>query len=210
MEIKWLGHACFQIKTKTATLVIDPYKDIGLSMPKVVADVLLITHDHFDHNAREKVKAEVVIDSPGEYEIKGVYIEGIRAFHDEKQGAERGKITMYLIKVDEVSLLHTGDLGHRLDSKLIEEINGVDVLLVPVGGKYTLDAKAASEIVKDLDPRIVIPMHYKIPGLTLDIAGVEGFVKEIGLKPEEMGILKVNRSQLPEEEMRLVLLSPHS
>jgi len=209
MEIKWLGHACFQIKTKAATLVIDPYKEIGLSMPKVTADILLITHEHFDHNAREKVKAEVTIDGPGEYEFKGIYIEGVKAFHDDKQGAERGTITMYLIRTDEITLLHAGDLGHRLDSKLIEEINGVDVLLIPVGGKYTLDAKGAAEVAKDLSPRIVIPMHYKIPKLTLDIAGAEAFIKEMGLEPEKTNVLKVSRSQLPEEEMRLVVLSPN-
>ncbi len=180
MQIKWHGHACFEIRTGIR-VVIDPHdgRSIGLKTPKLRADYVLITHDHFDHNATRVVEgAFKVIKGPGLYTLPGgIKIKGIEAYHDTVQGAKRGKITMYRIDSESMHMLHTGDLGHTLSKNIIDEIGSVDVLFVPVGGTYTLDAKQAYEVVRELNPKVVVPMHYKIPGLTLGLAPVEEFLK---------------------------------
>jgi len=213
MYITWLGHSAFKLQDKTGTdgitLAIDPYGDeIGLKMPRFEADILAITHDHHDHNNRGAIRGNpFIIDTAGEYEVKGVSVEGVVAMHDEKAGAERGRNIIYRIDMDDVVVVHLGDLGQTLEPKQLERLTGADILLIPVGGKYTIDAKKAVEVVSQIEPRIVIPMHYKIPGLKVDIEGVEKFIKEIGLKPRQEDKLKISKRDLPQDDMELVILN---
>lgn len=212
MYISWLGHACFKLQNKIGpegtTLITDPYDNsIGLKLPRIEADIVTISHGHNDHNNKEAVKgAPFIIDSAGEYEIKGVAIDGVEAFHDNKEGKERGKNIIYRIDIDDILIVHLGDLGQALDSKQLEKIAGADILLIPVGGKYTIDAKKAVEVVSQVEPRIVIPMHYKLPGLKVDLDPVDKFIKEIGLKPVQEEKLKISKRDLPQDDMELVIL----
>ena len=216
MEITYIGHSSFKIKGKEITLVIDPYDPkIGYKFPKQECDVLLTTHDHFDHNYLEGVSGyKLHIQGPGEYEISDVFINGIQAFHDEKEGAERGVDTMYLIDIDGFSILHLGDLGTELTKEQMERITNVDVLLIPVGGKYTIDAEKASKVISSLEPGYVIPMHYK----TDDLTGVEGldplskFLDEMGVEGnvrKEDKLKLTNRVDIPEETTVVVLEPKH-
>ncbi len=179
MLIKWHGHACFEIRNNLR-VVIDPHdgRSIGLKPPRVTADIVLVTHDHFDHNAVRVVNGKFeTITGEGNYTIDDIKIKGITAYHDEYHGAKRGKITMYKIEMNGVSFLHAGDLGHVLDSSQINEIGVVDILFIPVGGVYTVDAKKAYENVKLLNPKITVPMHYYVPGLSLRLAPVDEFLR---------------------------------
>ena len=217
MTIQWLGQACFKIAAKTPSgaeiiVVTDPYSnEIGLRLPKLSADVVTVSHDHFDHNNLGEIKGNLeavpfVVKEEGEYETKGVFAQSIATFHDNKEGAERGRNIMFLLHVDDVTILHAGDLGHALTDEQIEAIGDLDILLIPVGGKYTIDAKGAAEVVKQLEPRIVVPMHYKIPGIKEDFSGVEPFLKLFGNKFETMKKLKIGKKDLMGEETKVVLL----
>ena len=189
-------------------LVTDPYTDeIGLKMPHFEADIVTVSHDHYDHNNLGAIRGKpYIINTAGEYEIKGVFVEGVEAWHDEKSGGERGGNIIYRIEMEDISITHLGDLGHVLDAKQLEKLEGTDILLIPVGGKYTLNAAKAVEVISQLEPRIVIPMHYKVPGLKVDIDGVEKFIKELGIKPRTEEKLKISKKDLPQEDMELVVL----
>ena len=212
MIITWLGHSCFKIQDKSGsdgvTVATDPFdKSIGLKVPRFEANILTISHSHADHNNASAIKGSpVIIESAGEYEVNGVSIEGIESYHDEKQGAERGKNVIFRVDIDNISVAHLGDLGHALDAKQLEKLKGTDILLIPVGGNYTINAKKAVEVVNQIEPRIVIPMHYKLPGLKLDIDGVDKFIKELAVKPTYEDKLKINKKDLPQEDMELVIL----
>lgn len=210
MKITWYGHSCFKIKCKNFSLLIDPYdKSIGLSIPRIKADIVLITHQHRDHNnVKVVIGKPFIIDSPGEYEVKGAFIYGKEAFHDNKDGAERGVITMYLIEEEKVRIAHLGDLGQKqLTEEQLEFLNNVDVLLIPVGGVYTVNGSEAANLVNEIEPRVVTPMHYKVPGLNLNIEKVDSFVKEIGLTPEKTDEFKVTADTLPTSELKLVIFN---
>lgn len=213
MEISYLGHSCFKIKGKQATVVIDPYSpSVGFRMPKVEADVVTISHAHADHNFIEGVRGEpFVIFEPGEYEIKGIEIWGVATFHDDEGGAKRGKNIVHHIKIDEITIVHLGDLGHKLTPEQIEHLNEVDVLLVPVGGFYTIDAAAAREVIDQLEPKVVIPMHFRTKKhneeLFKEVDGLDVFLKEMGeekIEPQKKLKIK-NKSELPEERKVIVL-----
>lgn len=213
MIITWLGHSCFKIQDKIGTdgvtLVTDPYnKEIGLKVPNIEADLVTISHDHHDHNNVGALRgAPFVIDCAGEFDYKGILVEGIDSYHDEKKGEERGGNIMYRIEVDDISVAHLGDLGTTLDNTQLEKLVGTDVLLIPVGGKYTIDAKKAVEVISQIEPRIVIPMHYKTEGVNIDLDPIEKFIKEIGLTPSYEEKLKISKKDLPVEDMELVILS---
>ncbi len=176
MEIVSLGQSSFRIKGKSATVVTDPYDGamLGMKFPKVDGvDIVTISHNHGDHNHVASLGLTVlsgsenntfVVNGPGEYEVKGVTVVGIATFHDASSGSERGENTVYNLTIDGVRVCHLGDLGHKLTDSQVEEIGNVDILLVPVGGFYTIDAKTAAEVVAQLEPRIVVPMHYKRAG----------------------------------------------
>lgn len=210
MDITYLGHASFRIKGKNACLVTDPYDPkIGLKFPKVEADIVSVTHSHFDHAASSLVAGEpFVVSGPGEYEVKGVEIVGVSSFHDNKKGEERGKNTIYNFKIDKLNVAHLGDLGQEsLTDEQVEEIGNVDILLIPVGGYYTIDASVASKIVSQLEPKIVIPMHYRDPNSTIkELAGVEGFLKEMGKEGiEPVTKFTITADKLPEETQIVVM-----
>ena len=212
MIIAWQGHSCFKIQDKTGadgvTIATDPFENkIGLRAPNFEADIVTVSHDHYDHNNVKALRGEpFVINTAGEYDVKGIGVKSVESFHDEKQGKERDVNVIYRFEIDGISVSHLGDLGHILDNKQLEVLSGTDILLIPVGGKYTIDAKKAVEVVSQIEPRIVIPMHYKIPGLKIDIDGVDKFIKEIGIKPTEEEKLKISKKELPAEDMELVIL----
>ena len=187
MDIKYLGHSSFQIRTKNAKIVTDPFDPeyTGLPFAKTEADILTISHDHRDHNFKDGIKGEpLVLDWPGEFEKNGVRINGYDSFHDANGGTERGDNVMYKFEADGFSVLHLGDLGHLLSEDKIEMIGEVDVLLIPVGGKYTINPIEAVKTINKIEPRIVIPMHYGNLELKQDVFGelseLQVFLKEIG------------------------------
>lgn len=214
MDISPLGHASFRLRGKLASLVTDPYDSamVGLKFPKnTEADIVTVSHDHPDHNKVSAVSGTpFVVRGPGEYEIKGVSVIGISTFHDAEEGKVRGKNTAYRIEIDGVRFAHLGDLGHQLTSQQLEIIDGVDVLFVPVGGFYTIDAKVAAAVVSDIEPKIVIPMHYQVPGLKSELfeklSPVAVFLKEMGKEGiTAVPKLTVTKDKLP-AEMQVVVL----
>ena len=210
MTIRWLGHACFLITSKAGVRVlIDPFDaSVGYKVPAVEADVVLSTHDHSDHNAINVVKGQPqIIKGSGRHQAKGIDFTGVSSFHDTAVGSLRGRNTIFAFELDGVRLCHLGDLGHVLDTKQLEKLEGTDILLIPVGGKYTINAAKAVEVISQIEPRIIIPMHYKIPGLKADIDGVEKFIKELGIKQRQEEKLKIFKKDLPQEDMELVILS---
>jgi len=212
MYITWLGQSCFKLQDKIGpdgvTLITDPFgADIGLKVPHYEANIVTVSHGHDDHNNTKAIRGNpFIINTAGEYEIKGVFIEGVESAHDEKNGDERGENIIYRIEMEDISITHLGDLGHVLDTKQLEKLEGTDILIIPVGGKYTINAAKAVEVISQIEPRIIIPMHYKIPGLKSDIDGLEKFIKELGLKPRNEEKLKIIKRDLPQEDMELVVL----
>ncbi len=213
MIITWLGHSCFRIQDKIGSdgisVITDPFdKSLGLKVPNFEADIVTVSHDHFDHNNVSSLRGKpFVINSSGEYDTKGVMVQGVDSYHDEDQGANRGKNIIYRIEIDNISVVHLGDLGHVLDNKQLESLVGIDILMIPVGGTYTLNAKSAVSVVSQIEPRMVIPMHYKVPGLKIDLDTVDPFVKELGIKPTYEDKLKINKKELPQENMELVIFN---
>ncbi len=211
MNITHLGHSCFKIEEKVngenVSILTDPFsKEIGLKAPNIEVDIVTVSHDHHDHNNVDSLRANpFVLSLAGEFDIKGVMIEGIRSYHDDKKGSERGVNIIYRFDIEGISLAHLGDLGDSLDGKQLEKIGGVDILFVPVGGKYTLDAKKAVEVISQIEPRIVIPMHYKTEDLKIDIDPVDKFIKELGIEANYEEKLKISKKDLPSEDMRLVI-----
>lgn len=217
MIITWQGHSCFKLQDKVGpdgvTVVTDPFdKETAskgdLKVPNFEADIVTVSHQHSDHNNVEALRGNpFVADCAGEYDFKGVLIEGIDSYHDEKEGAERGGNIIYRIEIDDISVTHLGDLGHVLNDAQIEKLAGTDILLIPVGGPKALDAKKAVEVISQIEPRIIIPMHYKTKDSKLEFDPVDKFVKEIGLTPTYEEKLKISKKDLPSEDMELVILS---
>jgi L-ascorbate metabolism protein UlaG (beta-lactamase superfamily) len=213
MEIIRLGHSSFKLQSRQGKLVTDPFNPeiTGLKFPKVEADIVTISHLHPDHNQIHLVGGTpLVIIGPGEYEAKGIKIVGVATFHDNNKGADRGKNTVYRIEIDGISLVHCGDLGHKFDDKQLEILDGVDILMIPVGGFYTIDAKLASEVVSQIEPKIIIPMHYNSSELNQknlsELAPIDNFLKEMakeGIVPQPK--LVVSKDKLPVEPTVIAL-----
>ena len=166
MKLKWLGHSCFLITSETGLRIItDPYpQGSGLNYSPIneAADIVTVSHDHFDHNNISAVSGKPeVITGNGVKNVKGIQFNGIATHHDESQGKERGTNTIFCFSADGIKLCHLGDLGHRLSKEQIAEIGALDILLIPIGGVFTIDAKMASTVSDDLKPKVVIPMHCK-------------------------------------------------
>lgn len=213
-DITFNGHSCFTIKNANGqTIVIDPYEpeSTGLKLPKISADLILVTHPHSDHDYVKGVLTDggeaFKIIGPGEYEVAGSLIRGINSYHDESKGSERGRNTIYVINTEGVNICHLGDLGQKkLTDAQLEVIGSVDILMIPVGGVFTIDAKDATEVIAQLEPRIVIPMHYKEDLLKYDLASLEEFVKQMGLGAlEPVKKLTVKKDRLPEELQVVVM-----
>lgn len=211
MEITWLGHSCFRIRSSQAVLITDPYPpSLGYTMGKQTARIVTVSHTHPSHAYVDAISGEFkLIRGPGEYEIGGILILGLATFHDAENGASCGRNTVYLIEVDGISICHLGDLGQPLSSRQVEEMGNVDVLLVPVGGFRTLSAPSAGQVVRQLEPKIVVPMHYKTPVLTREAEPVDKFLKEMGKEQvEPQPKLNVTKSNLPETTQVIVLNYP--
>jgi len=217
MQIIWYGQSFFRIltqrgKNNQVNLIIDPFDEkIGLKVPFLETDILLITHHHHDHDNLKAIKGNpFIISGPGEYEIKGVFIQGIPAFHDNVRGKERGLNTIYTIETEEIRLCHLGDLGQKeLDSEQLEEIGDIDILMIPMGGVYTISAKEASKIISQLEPKVVIPMHYQIPRLKIKLEGLNKFLKIMGIKtPEILKKLLIKKKDLPADGIKIIILKP--
>jgi len=200
MEISWLGHSCFRIRGSQATVITDPYSpDLGYSLGKPKAHIVTVSHQHPGHSYVQGIGGgPKLITGPGEYEISGLLIIGIATFHDGDKGNQRGKNTIYLMEIDEVSLCHLGDLGHMLTAEQVEELGSVDILLIPVGGVSTIGAPVAAEMARRLEPKVVIPMHYKTEALSWELEPVGRFLKEMGGEQvTSQPRLSFNRSNLP-------------
>lgn len=212
MEIRYLGHASFLIKTKEAVLVTDPYdQSIGFPFPKIEADIVSVSHQHKDHNNFKAVGGNpLIIDTPGEFEKNNIRVFGYKWYHDAKKGEERGENILYKIEVEDLTLLHCGDLGALPNDQLLEEIGNVDVLFVPTGGFYTIDAATASSLIKEIDPKVVIPMHYNHKQLNQEtfakLSPVDDFLKEMGVDMSQpLEKLTLKKESLG-EEMKVVVM----
>lgn len=217
MKIIWHGQSCFQIitqtkKSKEVTIVIDPFSEgIGLRVPKLQADILLITHNHRDHNNVKAVSGNpFLIEGSGEYEIKGVFIQGIPAFHDASLGRERGEVTIYTILAEGMSVCHLGDLGQKeLTADQLEKIGNIDILMIPIGGTYTISAKEALKIMAQIEPKIIIPMHYQVPRLNLKLEKIDKFLKMLSIRSvESLAKLSIKKRDLSPEEAKIIVLKP--
>ncbi len=208
MEITWLGHSCFKLRGKQASILTDPFDNtIGYNLGKITADIVTVSHDHPQHSFASGVGGDPkVLRGPGEYEIAGIFIYGTTTFHDSNKGQTRGKNTVYLMEIDDIKVCHLGDLGHALSAAQIEEISDTDVLLIPVGGVSTIDAAGAVEMINVVQPKIVIPMHYKTAVTKLELDTLDKFLKEMGIKEASpLPKLTVNKSVLPLETQVVVL-----
>ncbi|MEK7543971.1 MAG: MBL fold metallo-hydrolase [Patescibacteria group bacterium] len=213
MDITYLGHSSFKIRGKQTVVVTDPFSStIGLTFPKhTAADIVTVSHDHEDHNAAAAIEGDpYIVKGPGEYEIKGIGIVGLGVYHDDEKGAKRGRSTIYRMEIDGMSIVHLGDLGHELSSAEVDSLDGVDILLVPVGGTYTIGAATAAKMITEIEPTIVIPMHYNCPDLDQkafgQLVGVDAFLKEMGkteVSPQPKFV--ITKDKLP-EEMQVVVL----
>lgn len=181
MTFKWYGNSCFLITTDSGTRILTDPCDPSTGYPEVhdiEADIVTVSHEHFDHNYTEAVKGEpVILRGAGVTEVNGITFTGCASWHDEVQGAKRGPNTVFIIEADGLRIVHLGDLGHMPDEQLYAAIGKPDVLLTPVGGTFTVDAQQAGDIARRTDATVIIPMHFKTPVLSFDIAGVDPFLK---------------------------------
>ncbi|MBN1168282.1 MBL fold metallo-hydrolase [Candidatus Woesebacteria bacterium] len=212
MDIWYLGHSSFRLKGKTATVVTDPFdpKMVGMDFPKVEADIVTVSHDHRDHNQSDQVKGvKKVIKGPGEYEINGVSIVGIKTYHDSEKGEKRGKNTIYVFEIDDLRLAHLGDLGTKLSEKQIESMGEIDVLFIPIGGEYTINAQVAAQVARDIEPVIIVPMHYMQKGLKKDtfakLTDEKPFINDLGLPVENEKRLNIRKLSLGEEQKIVIM-----
>ncbi len=219
MQIIWHGQSCFQVifsqgKNNYVNMVIDPFsEDIGLKLPKLAADVVLVTHNHSDHNNIKAVsgsseQSPFLIQGPGEYEIKKAFIQGILSFHDSSSGQQRGVNTIYTVEAEELKICHLGDLGQKeLTPEQVDKIGQVDVLMIPIGGNYTISAKEAIKIMSQIEPGITIPMHYHLPKLKIKLDGLDQFLKTLGIKKlEPLAKLSFKKKDILPEEAKIVVL----
>lgn len=178
MKIEYLGHSCFKLTESTGTTIVtDPYKKVGYELSSVTADVVTVSHAHFDHNNVAAVKKySKVIREEGTYEYEGVSIDAIKSYHDNKKGKLRGENLIFKFRMDGLDICHLGDLAEECTAELLELLLPVNILMIPVGGKYTLDSKEAKEYVDRIMPEIVIPMHFKTKESKLDISKPDDFI----------------------------------
>lgn len=207
MKLRWFGQACFLIESRKGIRIITDPSDpsLGYKVPSLEADVVTVSHEHYDHNATEEVRGNPeIVRGVGEKKVKDIAIKGVNTFHDQARGTQRGRNTVFSFEIDGMKAVHLGDLGHVLTEEQIKVIGKVDILLIPVGGTFTIDAQEASEVVRQLKPKIIIPMHYKTPDIDLPIEGAERFLS--GKKNvERLKELEITKEDLPKEEKIIVL-----
>jgi L-ascorbate metabolism protein UlaG (beta-lactamase superfamily) len=206
MEITWYGRACFRLKGKEATAITDPCPPAtGFVAGKHDVDLLTISHGHPDHSYTRSIGAGLTLTRPGEYEFHDLLVTGVRAYHDGSRGAERGENMIFAVEVDGVHICHLGDLGHLLTEEQVAELGPIDVLLVPVGGTTTVTPAEATEVVSQLSPKLVIPMHFAIDGASADLMSADTFLHEMSVEPIRQPKAVVTPSSLP-DETQVVLL----
>jgi len=207
MEITWYGRACFRLKGREASVITDPCPPAtGFVAGKHEVDLLTISHAHADHSYTRSITAGLTLTRPGEYEYRNLLVTGVRTFHDGERGAQRGENVVFAVEVDGVHVCHLGDLGHLLTEEQLGELGPVDVLLVPVGGNFTISPAEAAEVVAQVNPKIVIPMHFATDGASTDLLGPERFLNELAVsEPIRQPKAVVHSSTLP-EETQVVLL----
>lgn len=208
MEIVWLGHSCFRIRGREATVLTDPCPPAsGYAIGKPTADIVTISHRHDNHSYLKAVAGTpTVLEGPGEYEISDAFITGIATYHDGSKGMDHGPNVAFVLEMEGIKLCHLGDLGHTPSAEQAEEMTGADILFVPVGGNTTLDGVKAAEVVALLEARLVVPMHYKTAAFKGELDTPERFLKEMGATAHEpQAKLSVTRTQLP-TDVQVVLL----
>jgi len=214
MDINWYGLSCFRIRERKTTIVCDPFdKSTGLLMPRLKADIVTISHDRAGHNAIGRISGDPkVLTGPGEYESRNVFVTGSTTYHRTEEGMPPERNVVFFFDFNGYTIGHLGDLGEVPSKSEIDDLNlgEVDVLMAPVGGGATLDPARAVEVIGMLEPKIIIPMHYRHPSITtpwaLDLEPVDRFLKELGVTvPEPIGVLKLTKSSLP-DETQVVLL----
>jgi L-ascorbate metabolism protein UlaG (beta-lactamase superfamily) len=202
MRIRWHGHACFEISNEV-TIITDPHdgKSIGINQPTIKGDVVLVSHDHYDHNCVRVVKGEEleIVKESGIKKVKNVTIKCVRTYHDNSEGSKRGDNLIFAFALQNVNFCHLGDLGHALNEEHAKAIGAVDILFIPVGGTFTINGREAWEVIKVLKPKVIVPMHYKIAGLSLPIASIDGFLEK---RPNEVSVNRVgNEIGLEKEDL---------
>ncbi len=210
MEIQWLGQCCFRLRGRDALVVIDPFdQKVGLTLPRMTPHIVVLTHEHPGQLSVRGIGGEPkLVIGAGEFEIRGVSIRGTRGFHDGK--ADGGApITLYTVELDDLTVCHLSHLGHKLSEAQLEAIGRVDILLVPIGGQgLSLNAAQAAEVVSQIEPKLVVPMHYQIPGLALTLDPLDRFVKEMGVT-DAAPQPKLSLTSSPAvEDTKVVILEP--
>ena len=206
MIIYWFGQGCFKIEGKEATVITDPYSPkTGLKLPRLKADIVTVSHKQEGTEAAKDINEQpFVVDQPGEYESKNVLICGIPLVKNGQTKPEENII--FSLNIDGIKIAHLGQLNHDIADEKLESLGEIDILMIPVGGNYTLDPKAAAKLISQIEPRLVLPMHYKIPGLKIKVDGIKNFCQEMGVKEEYLDKLKISKKDLPHEETEVILL----
>jgi len=215
MLLKWLGHACFLLESNQpkVSVVTDPYEPgcfngaLHYGPLNVTADVVTVSHSHADHNAVAEVQGSPeVVQAPGKHQAKGVTFEGFKFFHDKKQGAERGEDIAFCFELEGLAVCHLGDLGHVPSETELAALKPVDVLLIPVGGTFTIDAPEADRVIELLQPKLAVPMHFKTPCVDFPIAAVEPFLEgKENVVRLERSYIELPPAELPDSTQILVL-----
>jgi L-ascorbate metabolism protein UlaG (beta-lactamase superfamily) len=215
MEISWAGHSCFQLRGKNAIVITDPFTPTQGSLQgdinrlsKINVSIVTVSHNHPGHNFTEGIGGKPrIIRGPGEYEISDILITGVGAYHDNNHGQTFGKNTIYVIHMDELVICHLGDLGHSLQEEQLETVADADILLIPIGGNHTLNATQAAEVISQVEPHIVIPMHYPTDNPDATSSALSTFCREMGVETiHPQPKLTITKSSLP-AEMQVVLLT---
>lgn len=212
MKIRYLGHSCFKLTESTGTAIItDPYKGIGYELPEgLTADAVTVSHRHYDHDNIDAIGGRPqIIDKEGVHQLPGVEITGIKSYHDNENGRLRGENLIYKFRMDGLEICHLGDLGEDCSSALLEMLLPVNILLIPVGGTYTIDALRAKEYVDRIMPEIVIPMHYKTRSLSLSLDKPDSFLSLFDDEETEIterDVLEFSREDLTEEKTKIILM----
>jgi len=202
VEITWMGHAMFMIQDSKGTKIItDPYSEkTGYRPPEVSADIVTVSHRHYDHDNVAAVDGNPqIVGAPGKVDIKGIIIEGIESYHDEVNGKKRGRNTIFKFYLDGLTLVHMGDFGQPITGDQVDALKDTDILLIPIGGNYTIDADQAAEVIENIKPKVVIPMHYKTKDTVIDIAPPDPFISQVQNVKEEESHVTVSKSSLPDE-----------
>ena len=211
VDVTWLGHACFLLRGEAKRLIFDPFKGIGLPEPTEKADIILCSHSHSDHNNVKAVRYEksVIVEGfAGKKQVDDLSIRGIAAYHDTAQGGQRGKNFIYAVRFENIMFCHLGDLGHELSQSQVDEIGAVDVLFIPIGGFYTIGPQQARKVMESIKPKITVPMHYRLPGMSATfnaLSSVEDFIRrDDNVKRLDGPSFTIGRTDLQEKAVIII------